>query len=292
MSTNGLVGYAAAEIATTGALAPARRDSKSFLRSRFSSHGSEAGRAATSTSPRPTASSPRAPASGTSRRPATDRASYLIAKRTIDMAGAIVILMLVSPVLLTVLAILLVTTKGHPFFCQERLGFLGRPFRLYKFRTMVLDAEKLRALVKNEQDGPIFKNRADPRITRLGRILRRTSIDELPQLFNVLRGDMSLIGPRPPLAHEVDAVQALAAKAAGREARFDLPVASERPQRDRFRPVDADGLVVRQAPKPAHGYRAPAANAVGGPQRSRRPLRLDGALRLCAMTSPKRVPRR
>jgi lipopolysaccharide/colanic/teichoic acid biosynthesis glycosyltransferase len=136
--------------------------------------------------------------------PAGNRSrGYLIAKRTIDVVGAIVIFVLVSPLLLTILAILTVTTKGRPFFCQERLGFLGRPFRLYKFRTMVLDAERLRSQVKNEQQGPIFKNRADPRITRLGRLLRRSSIDELPQLFNVIKGEMSLIGPRPPLASEV-----------------------------------------------------------------------------------------
>ena len=136
--------------------------------------------------------------------PAGNRSrGYLIAKRIIDVTGAIAILTLVSPVLLAILAVLMVTTKGHPFFCQERLGFLGRPFRLYKLRTMVLDAEKLRSLVTNELEGPVFKNRADPRITWIGRILRKTSIDELPQLFNVIRGDMSLIGPRPPLAQEV-----------------------------------------------------------------------------------------
>ena len=136
--------------------------------------------------------------------PAGNRSrGYLTAKRFIDVAGAVVILAILSPILLVVLAILTITTKGHPLFCQERLGYLGHPFCLFKFRTMVLDAEKLRSDVKNEQDGPIFKNRRDPRITRIGRLLRRTSIDELPQLFNVLRGDMSLIGPRPPLAKEV-----------------------------------------------------------------------------------------
>jgi lipopolysaccharide/colanic/teichoic acid biosynthesis glycosyltransferase len=128
---------------------------------------------------------------------------YLVAKRIFDVAGAIVILVLVSPVSLATLLMLTVTTRGRPIFSQERLGFLGRPFRLYKFRTMILDAERLRVLVKNEQEGPVFKNRSDPRITRLGRFLRKTSIDELPQLINVLRGEMSLIGPRPPLSQEV-----------------------------------------------------------------------------------------
>jgi lipopolysaccharide/colanic/teichoic acid biosynthesis glycosyltransferase len=136
--------------------------------------------------------------------PAGNRSrGYLIAKRIFDVAGALLILAFLSPVLLAVLLVLAITTRGRPIFAQERLGFLGRPFRLYKFRSMVLDAEKLRALVTNEQEGPVFKNRRDPRITPIGRFLRKTSIDELPQLFNVLRGDMSLIGPRPPLFHEV-----------------------------------------------------------------------------------------
>jgi lipopolysaccharide/colanic/teichoic acid biosynthesis glycosyltransferase len=136
--------------------------------------------------------------------PAGNRSrGYLIAKRVFDVAGAVVVLVFVLPVLLATFLVLMVTTRGHPIFSQYRLGFLGRPFRLYKFRTMVPDAEKLRSLVKNEQEGPVFKNRADPRITSVGRFLRKTSIDELPQLFNVLRGDMSLIGPRPPLQHEV-----------------------------------------------------------------------------------------
>ncbi len=136
--------------------------------------------------------------------PAGNRSpSYLIAKRFFDVTAALAILALVSPLLLAAFVLLAVTTRGRPLFAQERLGFLGRPFRLYKFRTMVLNAEKLRPLVKNEQEGPVFKNRRDPRITPIGRLLRRASIDELPQLFNVLRGDMSLIGPRPPLFHEV-----------------------------------------------------------------------------------------
>lgn len=128
---------------------------------------------------------------------------YLFAKRATDLLGATALLLLLSPLLLLTYLVLLVTTKGHPLFCQERLGFRGRPFRLYKFRTMVLDAEKLQHLVENEQQGPIFKNQADPRITRVGRLLRFLSIDELPQLINVLLGQMSLVGPRPPLAEEV-----------------------------------------------------------------------------------------
>lgn len=129
--------------------------------------------------------------------------AYLMAKRALDIAGAVFLLTLFSPLLATVWIVLCITTKGHPIFAQERVGFLGRPFRLYKFRTMLLDAEKLRDQVQNQQKGPIFKNHEDPRITRFGKLLRRTSVDEMPQLINILKGDMSLVGPRPPLAQEV-----------------------------------------------------------------------------------------
>jgi lipopolysaccharide/colanic/teichoic acid biosynthesis glycosyltransferase len=129
---------------------------------------------------------------------------YLAAKRTLDIAGGLALLIFLSPVLLATLAVLLVTTRGRPFFVQERIGYLGRRFPMIKFRTMRLDADKLQHIVANEHSsGPIFKNRADPRITRIGRILRKTSIDELPQLVNVLLGHMSLVGPRPPVAKEV-----------------------------------------------------------------------------------------
>jgi lipopolysaccharide/colanic/teichoic acid biosynthesis glycosyltransferase len=97
----------------------------------------------------------------------------------------------------------MVTTKGQPIFAQERLGLCGRRFRMFKFRTMVVDAGKLQHLVVNEASGPVFKNRRDPRITKVGGFLRSTSIDELPQLFNVIMGPMSLVGPRPPVPAEV-----------------------------------------------------------------------------------------
>ncbi len=128
---------------------------------------------------------------------------YQSLKRAMDFLGAMVILILASPVLLTVLLILMVTTRGKPIFSQTRIGLCGRHFRMFKFRTMRLDADKLQHLIQNEKDGPIFKNRHDPRITRLGRWLRKTSIDELPQLVNVLLGHMSLVGPRPPVPKEV-----------------------------------------------------------------------------------------
>jgi lipopolysaccharide/colanic/teichoic acid biosynthesis glycosyltransferase len=130
-------------------------------------------------------------------------AAYLVAKRALDIVGSLALIVALSPVMLTTLVVLTITTKGRPLFFQERIGFLGRRFWMAKFRTMRPDAEKLQAAVANEKDGPIFKNRRDPRVTRIGRWLRRTSIDETPQLFNVLAGSMSLVGPRPPVAKEV-----------------------------------------------------------------------------------------
>lgn len=129
--------------------------------------------------------------------------SYRFFKRCADIAGALVLLTLFGPAMLAVWLLLLLTTKGHPIFVQERVGYLGRRFRMYKFRTMRLDAHRLQHLIQNEQDGPVFKNRQDPRITKLGRLLRVTSLDETPQIFNVLFGHMSLVGPRPPVVGEV-----------------------------------------------------------------------------------------
>lgn len=127
---------------------------------------------------------------------------YQTAKRAFDIAGALVLLGLFAPIMATTWLVLMLT-GGQPIFRQVRLGYRGLPFVMYKFRSMLTDADQRRHEVKNEKDGPIFKNRRDPRITRVGRFLRATSIDEMPQLFNVLLGHMSLVGPRPPLAHEV-----------------------------------------------------------------------------------------
>ena len=129
----------------------------------------------------------------------------LVAKRLIDIAGAGVGLVVLSPVLLgTALAIRL--REGSPtLFRQTRVGLHGRPFTIHKFRTMVPDAEAHLAEVRhlNERQRIAFKATDDPRVTRLGRTLRATSLDELPQLWNVLKGEMSLVGPRPPLVGEV-----------------------------------------------------------------------------------------
>jgi exopolysaccharide biosynthesis polyprenyl glycosylphosphotransferase len=129
----------------------------------------------------------------------------LTIKRVLDLLGAIGGLLLLAPLfLLTALAIW-ATSKGPVFFVQERYGYRRRKFRMYKFRSMVANAPELMAQLeeRNEAVGPIFKIRKDPRITPLGRILRITSIDELPQLWNVLIGNMSLVGPRPMSIRDV-----------------------------------------------------------------------------------------
>lgn len=129
----------------------------------------------------------------------------LAVKRLMDVIGAIVGLVILSPLYLGItLAILL--TSGRPVFYEHiRVGRDGKPFRFIKFRTMTRNAEQERHLVidLNEADGPVFKIRNDPRVTPLGRVLRRYSLDELPQLLHVLTGEMSLVGPRPPLPDEV-----------------------------------------------------------------------------------------
>ncbi len=121
-------------------------------------------------------------------------------KRTIDIVGALVGILLASPFLIAAcIGIKLTEPRGPIIFYQRRSGLGGRPFWIFKFRTMCVGAEKMRDALKaqSEQDGPAFKMKHDPRITRIGRFLRKTSIDELPQLFNILRGDMTLVGPRP-----------------------------------------------------------------------------------------------
>ena len=123
----------------------------------------------------------------------------LLIKRAIDIAGASVALLALSPVMLIVAAAIKLTSPGPVVFTQARAGLGRRPFRMYKFRSMSADADRLQAALeeRNEARGPVFKIRNDPRITPLGRFLRKSSIDELPQLWNVLVGDMSLVGPRP-----------------------------------------------------------------------------------------------
>jgi exopolysaccharide biosynthesis polyprenyl glycosylphosphotransferase len=122
-----------------------------------------------------------------------------------DLAFSTIILIVLSPVILLIALLIKLTSDGPVFFKQVRVGLRGRQFYLYKFRTMVVNAEALKAklMEKNEMDGPVFKIKNDPRVTMVGKFLRKTGLDELPQFFNVLKGEMSLIGPRPPLPEEV-----------------------------------------------------------------------------------------
>jgi lipopolysaccharide/colanic/teichoic acid biosynthesis glycosyltransferase len=127
-------------------------------------------------------------------------------RRTIDILVSGIALILLSPILLAAALAVRFTTPGPAIYTQLRAGRGGTPFKFYKFRSMYLDADARKAALKdsNEKSGPIFKMKNDPRITPVGRYLRKTSIDELPQLFNVLCGDMTLIGPRPPTLDEVE----------------------------------------------------------------------------------------
>jgi exopolysaccharide biosynthesis polyprenyl glycosylphosphotransferase len=136
------------------------------------------------------------------RRFALNRSSQLV-KRSLDVAAGAVALVLFAPLLAVVAAAVKLDSRGPVFFRQERIGRDGKSFRIFKFRTMVPDAEERKAalMVHNEASG-LFKIDADPRITRVGRVLRKTSLDELPQLFNVLLGEMSLVGPRPLIVSE------------------------------------------------------------------------------------------
>jgi lipopolysaccharide/colanic/teichoic acid biosynthesis glycosyltransferase len=128
----------------------------------------------------------------------------LLAKRAVDVVGAALGLLLFAPVLVVTAVAVRLTSKGPIFYVHERIGRGGRPFRMIKFRSMYCDSHDRRVIYldRNEATGPIFKIRRDPRVTPVGRIIRKTSIDELPQLINVLRGEMSLVGPRPPLPEE------------------------------------------------------------------------------------------
>jgi len=128
-----------------------------------------------------------------------------LAKMLMDFFGALVLLILLSPLFLLIAAAIKCVSPGPVFFKQQRSGLSGAPFTLYKFRTMVTNAEQFKHELEamNEMRGPVFKVTNDPRVTRIGKWLRRYSLDELPQLFNVLRGEMSLVGPRPLPVAEV-----------------------------------------------------------------------------------------
>ncbi|MCC6687225.1 MAG: sugar transferase [Fimbriimonadaceae bacterium] len=130
---------------------------------------------------------------------------YRIAKRLTDIVLSAIWLLILSPLFLVTMLLVKLYDRGPIFYCSTRVGICGTPIPFWKFRTMVQDADKLLDSLKehNEKDGPVFKIKCDPRVTPIGRFLRRFSLDELPQLLSVLKGEMSMVGPRPPLPHEV-----------------------------------------------------------------------------------------
>jgi lipopolysaccharide/colanic/teichoic acid biosynthesis glycosyltransferase len=138
--------------------------------------------------------------------PVQDGFLYLLLKRLIDIIFSIAGIVFLSPLFLFVaITIKIEDPKGNVIFSQKRIGKDGKEFNMYKFRSMVTNAEELldSLMHRNETTGPMFKMKEDPRITKIGKFIRKTSIDELPQLWNVIKGDMSLVGPRPPLPKEV-----------------------------------------------------------------------------------------
>jgi lipopolysaccharide/colanic/teichoic acid biosynthesis glycosyltransferase len=199
---------------------------------------------------------------------------HAVAKRAFDIVVAVTALVLSAPITFAAAIAVKRSSPGPVIFAQERVGLDGRPFRIYKFRTMVADAHAMKDELahRNEADGPMFKIADDPRVTRVGRVLRRLSIDEIPQFVNVLRGEMSVVGPRPALPDEVqewtDDVHE----------RLRVPpgdhrhVAGLRPLRDDVRRVQATRPVLRRqlvaVPRPAHR----AAHGVGRAGAARRPL--------------------
>ncbi len=133
---------------------------------------------------------------------------HMATKRLFDIVGSALLIALTAPIMVLTAVAIRIEDGGKAIFRQTRVGKSGVPFTIYKFRTMVENAEDLQIDLTNDHDGPVFKMRGDPRITRIGRLLRKTSMDELPQLFNIFNGDMSLVGPRPLPVHEVEAAPA------------------------------------------------------------------------------------
>ena len=134
---------------------------------------------------------------------------YEASKRALDFVASLLGLILLSPVFLIVSILIKLESEGEVIFSQTRIGLKGKKFKMYKFRSMVKNAEELKAKLatQNEMSGPMFKMKDDPRVTKVGRFIRKRSIDELPQLINVLKGEMSLVGPRPSLPKEVESFE-------------------------------------------------------------------------------------
>lgn len=130
--------------------------------------------------------------------------TYSSVKRWLDIGGSLLGLLFVALIFIPVAIAIKLDSPGPIFYVQERCGLHGRPFRMWKFRSMVDNAENLKSNVQNQAQGLVFKNQNDPRVTRVGRFLRKSSVDEFPQFWNVLKGEMSLVGTRPPTLNEVD----------------------------------------------------------------------------------------
>jgi hypothetical protein len=196
-----------------------------------------------------------------------------VLKRLLDIAGAAAALWVLFPFLLVVSALVKLTSPGTIFFRQLRVGLHGKKFHMLKFRSMVADAEALKAKLaaQNEQAGPVFKMKRDPRVTPLGRILRKYSIDELPQLVNVLRGDMTLVGP-PSGAAGGREVRAVAAAPPFGSPGSHLHLAGQRPERDLLRAVDVHGPPVHRQLELPEGRQPDPQDLPGRPDRSRSKL--------------------
>ena len=131
---------------------------------------------------------------------------YVFIKRFLDLLISVIAGIILIPLFIIVALAIRIESKGNVIFVQDRVGYKGKVFKMYKFRSMRADAEELKykLLDKNEMDGPMFKMKDDPRVTKVGKFIRKTSIDELPQIINVIKGEMSLVGPRPSLPEEVE----------------------------------------------------------------------------------------
>lgn len=132
---------------------------------------------------------------------------YLFLKRTMDIVLSVIALLVLWPLMLVIAVLIFIDDPhGSPIFIQTRVGKDGKEFRFFKFRSMIVNAEEVLQELqdKNEMDGPVFKIKDDPRVTKIGKFIRKTSIDELPQLINIIIGDMSIVGPRPPIPTEVE----------------------------------------------------------------------------------------
>src|SRR5712664_1775803 len=189
----------------------------------------------------------------------------LAMKRTVDIVLSALALIVLLPFFAILVALIKLTSPGPVFFAQRRVGHQGRIFKMLNFRSMVIDAEELTPHLadQNESNGPVFKMRRDPRVTGIGRFMRKYSLDELPQLINVLLGDMSIVGPRPPVPSEVLQYEPW------QYGRFavrppHLPVASlSRALSDHVRRVGAAGPLVHRPLEPAPGLRAHPAHLRG-----------------------------